>query len=299
LLAWGGELARRAADDLHFFIDGRILHLEVEHEPVELGLGQRIGPFHFDRVLRGDHEERRLELVGLAANRDFAFLHSLQQGGLRFRRRAVDFVGQEEVREHWPLHERDAVLAGGLVLFHDVRAGDVSGHQVGRELDAAELHFQRAGQRAGHQRFAQARHAEHQDVPATQEADQERVDDLVLADHDLAHLLFDAVAGFAKTSDHRHVFGADIANCRRQTGVYPRASEPRGSKLAAAVLPGGLQGRGARHDRRQGVTHKGPRIRRRSNRRRYCGPFAGRSGRRGSAAGRPEPGHQLPALKSR
>ena len=199
----GGELAGRPLDDLHLFIDRRVLHLQVEHEPVELGLRQRIGPFHFDRVLRGDDEERRLELVRLAADRDFAFLHGLQQGGLRLGRRAVDFVGQQEVGEDRPLHERHAVLAGRLILFHHVGAGDVGRHQVGRELHAAELHLERAGQRAGHQRLAQARHAVQQNVPAAQQANQQRVDDLVLADDDLGHLGLDPVAGLAQAGDDR------------------------------------------------------------------------------------------------
>jgi hypothetical protein len=36
----------------------RVPDLDVEHEAVELGFGQRIGPFLLDRVLRGDREER-------------------------------------------------------------------------------------------------------------------------------------------------------------------------------------------------------------------------------------------------
>jgi hypothetical protein len=31
---------------------------DVEHEPVELGFRQRVGAFHLDGVLRGEHEER-------------------------------------------------------------------------------------------------------------------------------------------------------------------------------------------------------------------------------------------------
>ena len=39
-----------------------IVDVGVEHEAVQLGLGQRVGAFLLDRVLRGQHEERLVEL---------------------------------------------------------------------------------------------------------------------------------------------------------------------------------------------------------------------------------------------
>ena len=99
------------------------------------------------------------------------------------------------------------MLARRLVLLHHVGAGDVGGHQVGRELHAAELHVQRAGQRAGHQRLAQAGHAVQQHVPAAKQADQERIDDVVLPDDDLAHLPLHADLGLAQPADDGHVVG--------------------------------------------------------------------------------------------
>ena len=35
-------------------------------KPIELRFGQRIGAFHFDRVLRGEHEERLFQRIALA-----------------------------------------------------------------------------------------------------------------------------------------------------------------------------------------------------------------------------------------
>ena len=46
-----------------------IIDLDVEHEAVQLGLGQRIGPFLLDRVLRGDGEERLGQRIGLSGPR--------------------------------------------------------------------------------------------------------------------------------------------------------------------------------------------------------------------------------------
>ena len=45
----------------------------------------------------------RLEAANLAAlDRDLPFLHHLEQRGLRLGRRAVDFVGQQQIGEHRP-----------------------------------------------------------------------------------------------------------------------------------------------------------------------------------------------------
>ena len=97
-----------------------------------------------DRVLRGDHEERLGQVVRLLAGGDLAFLHRLQQGRLRLRRRAVDFVGEQDVREDRPFDE--AELASALVVFVEHRgAGDVGRHQVGRELNAFEAARRESG----------------------------------------------------------------------------------------------------------------------------------------------------------
>ena len=88
-----------------------IVQLDQEHEPVELRLGQRIGPFLLDRVLRGQHEERRLEVERLADHRDVLLLHRLEQGRLRLRRGAVDLVGQHDVGEDRPVDELELAPA--------------------------------------------------------------------------------------------------------------------------------------------------------------------------------------------
>ena len=49
---------RRAAGDLELFLELRIAHEHLEHEAVLLRLGQRIGAFLLDGVLRRQDEER-------------------------------------------------------------------------------------------------------------------------------------------------------------------------------------------------------------------------------------------------
>ncbi len=94
-----------AAQHLLLLLGGRVADLQLEEEPVELRLGQRVGALVLDRVLRGDHDERVGQRAGLALDRDLALLHRLEQRRLRLGRRAVDLVGQQQVREHRALAE--------------------------------------------------------------------------------------------------------------------------------------------------------------------------------------------------
>ena len=88
-----------------------------------------------------------------------------------------------------PLTKRKTALAGGLVFFEDVGAGDVGGHQVGRELDAVEIQLQHPGQRADHERLGQPGHADQQAMAAGEDGGQQQFDDLVLADDDLVEFV--------------------------------------------------------------------------------------------------------------
>ena len=73
--------------------------VDLEHEAIELRFGQRIRALELDRVLRRQHEERRRQRPRLAERRHAPFLHRFEQRRLRLRRRAVDFVGQQQVGE--------------------------------------------------------------------------------------------------------------------------------------------------------------------------------------------------------
>ena len=76
------------------FFQLRVADGELDHEAVELGLGEREGAFVFDGVLGGDHDEWRGQGQAFAFEGDLVFLHGFQQGGLGFRRGPVDLVGQ-------------------------------------------------------------------------------------------------------------------------------------------------------------------------------------------------------------
>ncbi len=172
---------------------GRIAHHDVEHEAIELGFGQRIGAFLLDRILGGQHEQRQLQRMAHAGDGDLRFLHRLEQRRLGARRRAVDLVGEDHLREDRPGHEAHRPVAGGAVFLDHLGAEHVGGHQVGRELDAAEAQVERPRQRLHQQRLGQAGHALQQSVPAGQQREQHLLDDLVLADDHPPHGLIDAL----------------------------------------------------------------------------------------------------------
>jgi hypothetical protein len=85
---------------------GGIGNVDLHDEAVKLRFGQRIGAFLLDRVLRGQHMER-LGRRARAGHGDVLFLHGLQQGRLRARAGAVDFVRHQQAgRTPGPMTKR-------------------------------------------------------------------------------------------------------------------------------------------------------------------------------------------------
>ena len=107
-----------------------IVDPQLEDKAVELGFGQGVGPLLLDGVLGGEYEEWLAELHGLAGRGDCVFLHGLEQGRLGFGRRAVDFVGEDDVGKQGPADEAKSLATGVDVLFEHLRAGDVRRHQI-------------------------------------------------------------------------------------------------------------------------------------------------------------------------
>ena len=148
----------RLRQDLLLVAGGRVVDDDVKHEPVELGFRQWIRALLLDGVLRGEHEQRPLQRVAHATNRDLVFLHRLEEGRLRLGRRPVDLVRENDVCEDWSRNEANVARAGGAILLDHLGADDVGRHQVRRELDAAELQVHRLRECFDQQRLRQSRH---------------------------------------------------------------------------------------------------------------------------------------------
>ena len=123
---------------------------------------------------------------------DVVLLHRLEQRRLRLRRRAVDLVGEDDLREDRPGHEPQHARA--VLLVEHLGAGDVRRHQVGRELNPLEAEVEDRRERLDQQRLGQPGHAGDQAVAAREQRDEDLVDHLVLPDDDLAELGEDLLA---------------------------------------------------------------------------------------------------------
>ncbi|SPD86340.1 conserved protein of unknown function [Micropruina glycogenica] len=182
-----GGLGRRhahAAQDLELFVAARVRHVDLEQKAVALRLGQRVDALGLDRVLGGDHDERLRHRVGGAADRHLPLGHQFQHRRLHLGRGSVDLVGQHEVDEHRAQRDVELLLPGRV----DARADDVGGHQVGGELNAAEVAAHHGGEAAHRERFGHARDAFEQHVPLGQQSDHQLLDHVLLADDHPLHL---------------------------------------------------------------------------------------------------------------
>ena len=125
-------------EDAEFFGGGGVADDDIEHEAVELCFWEWVGAFLFDGVLSGECEEGVGEIVGAGADGDVSFLHGFEECGLCFGWSAVDFVGEEDVCEEGSWDELEGAATGFRIILEHIGSGDIGGHEVGSELDAAE-----------------------------------------------------------------------------------------------------------------------------------------------------------------
>jgi hypothetical protein len=79
-------------------------------------------------------------------------------------------------------------LAAATRHFHDdVRAENVGGHEVGRELNAIEGKIEHFTQRANEQSFTEAGNAFEEHMPAGEQRDQRAINDRFMANNRLGN----------------------------------------------------------------------------------------------------------------
>ena len=125
---------------------------ELHGKPVHLRLGQRIRAAKLNGILRGDDKKQIGKIPPFALDAHLRLAHRFEQRRLRARRGAVDFVGEQNVREHRAFVKMELLVA----LAEHRHAEDVRRQQIRRELDALELRVNRAGERLGQRRLARA-----------------------------------------------------------------------------------------------------------------------------------------------
>src|SRR5699024_2170770 len=173
----GAVLHGGAGEDLHGGVLVRVAQGGAHQEPVQLGLREAVGTGLLDRVLGGEHDERRRDVVRLPVDGDASFFHHLQQRRLSLRRRAVDLIGEYHGGEDGAVVELEAL---GLLVV-DRHAGDVRGQQVRCELDARVAGLHRGGYRTSQGGLARAGEVLQQQVPAGEQAGQGQSHHVILA----------------------------------------------------------------------------------------------------------------------
>ena len=104
-----------------------IIKQDLQHETIELRLGQRIGAFILNRVFSREHGKNRRQLMSFAVDRHLPLFHCFQQSGLRLGRRAIDFVGQQYVGEDRALAQIELEVATLKTLVPVMSEGIRSG----------------------------------------------------------------------------------------------------------------------------------------------------------------------------
>jgi hypothetical protein len=178
----------REVEHLVLALRVRVLEHDLEEEAVELRLGELEHVTVLVRVLRRDHEERVGQLVALALDGHLTLLHRLEQRCLRARRRAVDLVREENIREHGA-GEEDL-----LPHPHRVDTGQLRRGRVRRELNSLERRAEHVRGRAREERLRASRWPLEQHMPASERRDEQQLDRALLSDHDLRDLHLGALA---------------------------------------------------------------------------------------------------------
>ena len=150
---------------------------QAHEEAVELGLRERVSAVVLDGILRGDHHEGTRQGMRAAVDRDLAFIHRFEQGGLGLGRGAVDLVGQQEVAEDGAGLEFES-LGVGVV---DGDAEDIAGQHVAGELQAMEAAGDGAGKGLGESGLADAGDILDEEMAARQQAHERKANDFGLA----------------------------------------------------------------------------------------------------------------------
>ena len=208
---------RRNRDDADLFIFGEIRHHDVEHEPVELRFGKRVCALELNGILRREYEKWTLEGIRAACRRHVIFLHRLEQGRLSFWRRAVDLIGEDDLREDRAFQKAQRSVTRFLVEHFG--AGDVGRHQVRCELNALEREVEDLRERFDQQRLRETRNADDEAMTTGEQRDERLFNHRILADDDLAQLGEDPFAhaahavGKSDVSVHGRAGGSVYGEC--------------------------------------------------------------------------------------
>src|SRR5262249_26459697 len=139
--------------------------------------------------LSSQHKEWSRKFMRSALHRDIAFLHGFEKSGLRFWRRAVDFVRQNNVREYRPTDKFQGASTGRAIFLDDLGAGNIGRHQIRRELNALERKIQNVGNGANQQSLGQSGNTGDDRMSSYEKREEDLFDNFILTDYRFSNFL--------------------------------------------------------------------------------------------------------------
>ena len=155
----------------------------------------------------------------MSCDRHVAFLHGLQECCLGFWRGSVDFVGKYDVAEDRACGEAECASSSSAFFFHQLGAGDVTRHEVGRELHAGEAQVERLCDCLYEQCFRESRCTDQDDVSAGEQCGNQVVDNVCLADDALPDLLCQRFVRDSQTFEQRQIVRLLCSSHQERAGV--------------------------------------------------------------------------------
>ena len=137
------------------------------------------------------------------------FLHGFEQRALHFRRRAVDFVGQQQVGEAGPRWVVKAPSLGEKIMVPTTSLGSRSGVNWMRLNCAADG----SRERLHRQRFGETGDTLNEQMALREDRYHDALEKVVLADHDPLHLVENPL--HQRPQFLTALFALVVAACRR------------------------------------------------------------------------------------
>ena len=106
---------------------------------------------------------------------------------MHFRRRAIDLVGEHEIVEQRALAKHERAVLRPV----DLRAREIGGQQVRRELQPMEVAFDAVTQHFDRTRLGKPRSAFDEQVAVAQEGDEHAIQQSLLADDETFEVRFE------------------------------------------------------------------------------------------------------------
>src|SRR4051812_41136896 len=120
----------RKFQNLHFFFGCWISYFNFKKKTIELRLRQTIRAFVFNRILSSKYHKWLRNRVRNSINRYLLLFHHFKQRSLRFCRRTIDLINQNNVAENWTILKTEFCS-----LRIENRSSDhITRHKIGCEL---------------------------------------------------------------------------------------------------------------------------------------------------------------------